>query len=106
MGASPVVAHTPTGPFASADTCRGCRARRVFPSCRSAVQRRQAFPRHKTGSGSWLVGLNDRVDARGGELTITSAPGTGTPLTVTIPLNTLHAVWSSARKTQTDVVLP
>jgi signal transduction histidine kinase len=59
----------------------------------------------KTGSGSGLVGLNDRVEALGGEMTITSAPETGTSLTVTIPLSTLHAVCSSTGKTQTDLVL-
>jgi signal transduction histidine kinase len=59
----------------------------------------------KTGSGSGLVGLNDRVEALGGRMTITSVPGTGTSLSVTIPVNTLHAVWSSTGKTQTDLVL-
>ena len=37
------------------------------------------------GSGSGLVGLKDRVEALGGELRITSAPGHGTALHATIP---------------------
>lgn len=57
------------------------------------------------GKGSGLVGLNDRVEALGGKMTITSALGTGTSLSVTIPVNTLHTVWSSTGKRQSDLVL-
>jgi signal transduction histidine kinase len=39
-----------------------------------------------TGSGSGLIGLTDRVEAIGGKLTISSHPGSGTSLFVTIPL--------------------
>jgi signal transduction histidine kinase len=59
----------------------------------------------KSGKGSGLVGLNDRVEALGGKMTITSVPGSGTSLSVTIPVNTLHAVWSSTSKTQSVLVL-
>jgi len=38
-----------------------------------------------TGKGSGLVGLTDRVEAIGGKLTVSSQPGTGTSLLVTIP---------------------
>jgi signal transduction histidine kinase len=37
--------------------------------------------------GSGLVGLTDRVQAAGGQLTITSPPGEGTSLVATIPLH-------------------
>jgi signal transduction histidine kinase len=37
--------------------------------------------------GSGLIGLVDRVEALGGELTITSAPGAGTSLLASIPLD-------------------
>ena len=59
----------------------------------------------KPAKGSGLVGLNDRVEALGGKMTITSVPGSGTSLSVTIPVNTLHAVWSSTSKTQSVLVL-
>ena len=36
--------------------------------------------------GSGLLGLSDRVDAIGGTIEITSPPGRGTTLLVTIPL--------------------
>lgn len=36
--------------------------------------------------GSGLVGLNDRIEAIGGQLRITSNPGHGTALDVTVPL--------------------
>jgi signal transduction histidine kinase len=37
--------------------------------------------------GSGLVGLGDRIEALGGELTITSQPGGGTWLSVTLPID-------------------
>ena len=37
------------------------------------------------GSGSGLTGLGDRVEALGGTLTVTSAPGEGTTLTARVP---------------------
>ena len=52
------------------------------------------------GKGSGLVGLNDRVEALGGMMTITSTPGSGTSLNVTIPVSTMQATWSSSRETQ------
>jgi signal transduction histidine kinase len=52
------------------------------------------------GKGSGLVGLNDRVEALGGTMTITSIPGSGTSVDVTIPVHTLQAVWSSGRNSQ------
>jgi signal transduction histidine kinase len=36
--------------------------------------------------GSGLIGLIDRVEAAGGEITITSPPGEGTTLVATLPL--------------------
>jgi glucose-6-phosphate-specific signal transduction histidine kinase len=39
-----------------------------------------------TAKGSGLVGLNDRVEALGGTMTISSQPGNGTSLHVEIPL--------------------
>ena len=42
------------------------------------------------GKGSGLVGLNDRVEALGGKMTITSIPGRGTSLNVTIPVSTMQ----------------
>jgi len=39
-------------------------------------------------SGSGLVGLRDRVEALGGQLTVTDSPGTGTTLEASIPLGT------------------
>ena len=47
------------------------------------------------GKGSGLVGLNDRVEALGGKMTITSIPGSGTSLNVTIPVSTVQSAWSS-----------
>jgi signal transduction histidine kinase len=41
-----------------------------------------------TTNGSGLVGLTDRVEAIGGRLTISSPPGSGTSLLVTIPIGT------------------
>ena len=38
------------------------------------------------GNGSGLLGLNDRVEAAGGKLTVASPPGQGTHLTVELPL--------------------
>ena len=52
------------------------------------------------GKGSGLVGLNDRVEALGGNMTIFSTPGSGTSLKVTIPVSTMQAPWSSSRETQ------
>ncbi|MCW2505331.1 MAG: hypothetical protein JWO79_3615 [Actinomycetia bacterium] len=40
------------------------------------------------GRGSGLVGLRDRVEALGGRIVITSPPGGGTSLIVTLPLGT------------------
>jgi signal transduction histidine kinase len=40
-----------------------------------------------TGSGSGLVGLRDRVDALGGSLALTSAPGRGTTVSGLLPLS-------------------
>jgi signal transduction histidine kinase len=42
-----------------------------------------ADPRH----GSGLIGLGDRVEALGGKFTITSQPGSGTSLLVTLPID-------------------
>jgi signal transduction histidine kinase len=39
-----------------------------------------------TGGGSGLIGLKDRVEAVSGRLEISSPDGSGTMLTVTIPL--------------------
>jgi signal transduction histidine kinase len=39
-----------------------------------------------TRKGSGLIGLTDRVEAIGGHMTISSHPGSGTTLLVTIPL--------------------
>jgi signal transduction histidine kinase len=39
-----------------------------------------------TGKGSGLIGLTDRVEAIGGQMTISSPPGSGTSLLVTIPV--------------------
>jgi signal transduction histidine kinase len=39
------------------------------------------------GRGSGLVGLRDRVEALGGKITIDSAPGTGTSLVATLPID-------------------
>ena len=52
------------------------------------------------GKGSGLVGLNDRVEALGGKMTITSIPGRGTSLNVTIPVSTMQAAWSSSSETK------
>jgi signal transduction histidine kinase len=52
------------------------------------------------GKGSGLVGLNDRVEALGGKMTITSIPGSGTSLDVTIPVSTVQSAWSSTTETQ------
>jgi signal transduction histidine kinase len=38
------------------------------------------------GKGSGIIGLTDRVEAIGGKMTISSHPGSGTSLLVTIPL--------------------
>jgi signal transduction histidine kinase len=39
-----------------------------------------------TANGSGLTGLVDRVEALGGQMTISSQPGRGTSLAVKIPL--------------------
>ena len=39
------------------------------------------------GKGSGLVGLNDRVEAFGGHMTVSSPPGCGTSISVSIPLD-------------------
>jgi signal transduction histidine kinase len=38
------------------------------------------------GHGSGLVGLRDRIEALGGTLQVTSAPGSGTTLLIEIPV--------------------
>jgi signal transduction histidine kinase len=38
------------------------------------------------GRGSGLTGLADRIDALGGTIEITSPPGNGTALLVTLPI--------------------
>jgi signal transduction histidine kinase len=48
------------------------------------------------GKGSGLVGINDRVEALGGKMAITSIPGSGTSLNVAIPVSTMQAAWSSS----------
>ena len=50
--------------------------------------------------GSGLVGLNDRIEALGGSMTMTSIPGSGTSLNVAIPVGTMQAAWSSCSETQ------
>jgi two-component system sensor histidine kinase TtrS len=40
-----------------------------------------------TGGGFGLVGMRERVEALQGEFTLTTMPGTGTRITVTLPLN-------------------
>ena len=50
--------------------------------------------------GSGLVGLNDRVEALGGRMMISSAPGKGTSLSAIIPASSLRATWPAARETQ------
>jgi signal transduction histidine kinase len=37
-------------------------------------------------NGSGLIGLKDRVEAVGGQMQVTSPPGSGTLLHITIPL--------------------
>jgi signal transduction histidine kinase len=39
-----------------------------------------------TAKGSGLIGLLDRIEALGGQMTISSQPGRGTSLAVKIPL--------------------
>jgi len=39
-----------------------------------------------SGAGSGLIGLQDRVEALGGHMQITSPPGHGTTLDITIPV--------------------
>jgi signal transduction histidine kinase len=41
-----------------------------------------------TAKGSGLTGLKDRVEALGGQMTVSSRPGSGTSLLATIPLDT------------------
>ncbi len=40
------------------------------------------------GRGSGLIGLRDRVEALSGNLEVTSSPGSGTTLRVTLPVET------------------
>jgi signal transduction histidine kinase len=40
-----------------------------------------------TAKGSGLTGLKDRVEALGGQMTVSSRPGSGTSLLATIPLD-------------------
>jgi signal transduction histidine kinase len=57
------------------------------------------------GKGSGLVGLNDRVEALGGSMTMTSTPGSGTSLNVIIPVRpTEEAAWSP--RTEAQAMLP
>jgi signal transduction histidine kinase len=44
------------------------------------------------GRGSGLIGLEDRVEAVGGKLEITSPPGSGTSLLVTLPVDASHDI--------------
>jgi signal transduction histidine kinase len=44
-----------------------------------------------SGKGSGLIGLKDRVEVLGGQMQISSPPGTGTSLHVTIPLGGEHS---------------
>jgi signal transduction histidine kinase len=39
------------------------------------------------GRGTGLIGLTDRIEALGGTLTLTSPPGVGTTITITLPLD-------------------
>lgn len=39
----------------------------------------------RSGTGAGLVNMRDRIDAVGGSLTVTSAPGAGTTVTATVP---------------------
>jgi signal transduction histidine kinase len=48
--------------------------------------------------GSGLVGLGDRVEALGGTIEIESAPGGGTSLVVTLPLETDAGIRSGVRR--------
>lgn len=56
------------------------------------------------GRGSGLVGLNDRVEALGGKMAITSSPGRGTSLNVTIPVSSMQGARSSGAQTQSLVL--
>ncbi|WP_250007642.1 GAF domain-containing sensor histidine kinase [Actinoplanes sp. M2I2] len=50
----------------------------------------------RAGAGSGLTGLFDRVEARGGQLRISSPPGNGTTIEATLPIGpTLHLQYSS-----------
>jgi signal transduction histidine kinase len=46
----------------------------------------------RTGRGSGLTGLLDRVEARGGQLRVTSPPGSGTTVKATLPVGEAGAV--------------
>jgi signal transduction histidine kinase len=54
--------------------------------------------------GSGLFGLNDRVEALGGRMTVSSIPGSGTSVTVTLPFDPVQAVWSSTNEAQSALV--
>lgn len=56
------------------------------------------------GEGSGLIGLNDRVEALGGTMTIISIPGSGTSLNVTIPANRRQSALSSGTQTQSVLI--
>jgi two-component system sensor histidine kinase TtrS len=45
------------------------------------------FDPHARGGGFGLVGMRERVEALQGEFTLTTMPGTGTRITVVLPLN-------------------
>ena len=61
----------------------------LLTSCANSAQTRTAVATdcgfHFTG-GSGLLGLKDRVEAIGGTMRLTSAPGAGTSLSVELPL--------------------
>lgn len=40
------------------------------------------------GTGTGLIGLKDRVEARGGQFALRSKPGDGTTITAHLPLTT------------------
>jgi two-component system sensor histidine kinase TtrS len=58
------------------------------PQLRVEVQDNGAgFEPNASGGGFGLVGMRERVEAQQGKFTLTTMPGTGTRITVTLPLN-------------------
>lgn len=55
------------------------------------------FDPGRDAPGAGLVGIRDRVEALGGELIVDSAPGTGTTLVVSIPLESTASADASSR---------